>query len=75
MMYDGTLMDGICTLFGMLVDAHVGILVDAHVGILVDAHVGILVDAHVGILVDAHVGIWWIHFIDDIFWHIVDVHG
>jgi hypothetical protein len=34
-----------------------------------------LVDAHVGILVDAHVGIWWIHFIDDIFWHIVDVHG
>jgi hypothetical protein len=57
MMYDGTLMDGIClhidrcTLFGMLVDAHVGILVDAHVGI------------------------WWIHFMDDIFWHIVDVHG
>jgi hypothetical protein len=46
MMYDGTLMDGICTLFG-----------------------------NVGILVDAHVGIWWIHFIDDIFWHIVDVHG
>jgi hypothetical protein len=52
---------------------------------LVDAHgwhtgrcthmVGILVDAHVGILVDAHVGIWWIHFMDDIFWHIVDVHG
>jgi hypothetical protein len=34
-----------------------------------------LVDAHVGILVDAHVGIWWIHFMDDIFWHIVDVHG
>jgi hypothetical protein len=34
-----------------------------------------LVDAHVGILVDAHVGIWWIHFIDDIFWHMVDVHG
>ena len=35
MMYDGTLMDGIyiCTLFGMLVDAHVGIFVDAHVGI------------------------------------------
>jgi hypothetical protein len=33
-----------------------------------------LVDAHVGILVDAHVGIWWIHFMDDIFWHIVDVH-
>ena len=29
----------------------------------------------VGILVDVHVGIWWIHFIDDIFWHIVDVHG
>jgi hypothetical protein len=36
---------------------------------------GMLVDAHVGTLVDAHVGIWWIHFIDDIFWHIVDVHG
>jgi hypothetical protein len=36
---------------------------------------GMLVDAHVGILVDAHVGIWWIHFMDDIFWHIVDVHG
>jgi hypothetical protein len=34
-----------------------------------------LVYAHVGILVDAHVGIWWIHFMDDIFWHIVDVHG
>ena len=51
MMYDGTLMDGIFTLFGMLADAHVGILVDAHVGV------------------------WWIHFIDDIFWHIVDVHG
>jgi hypothetical protein len=33
-----------------------------------------LVDAHVGILVDAHVGIWWIHFMDDIFWHIVNVH-
>jgi hypothetical protein len=33
-----------------------------------------LVDVHVGILVDAHVGIWWIHFMDDIFWHIVDVH-
>jgi hypothetical protein len=36
---------------------------------------GMLVDAHVGILVDAHVGIWWIHFMDDIFWYIVDVHG
>jgi hypothetical protein len=36
---------------------------------------GMLVDAHVGILVDAHVGIWRIHFMDDIFWHIVDVHG
>jgi hypothetical protein len=29
----------------------------------------------VGTLVDAHVGIWWIHFMNDIFWHIIDVHG
>jgi hypothetical protein len=48
--------------------------------LLIDAHVGILVDAHgwnIGRCKCFHVDrfIWLIHSMDDIFLHMVDVHG